>query len=101
MTESCTIEGMTKDPVSVEELLKVGKEMHRQILAQLTDNEKQFLISIKEGNPEWDAPGIQGIENLPGLRWKLSNIKKMSKEKHAGEVKKLKQALKGYSIRAI
>lgn len=85
--------GMTLEPVELSSLLKARDEMHRILLQDLTPNEKRFLISMKEGTPEWEALEIPGIENLPGLKWKLSNIKKMPKSKHAEELKKLKNAL--------
>lgn len=85
--------GMTIEPVELSSLLKARDEMHSILLTGLTANEKRFLISMKEGNPEWEALSIPGIENLPGLKWKLSNIKKMSKQKHAKELSKIKAVL--------
>jgi hypothetical protein len=70
--------------------------MLRTIRQDLTPNEKAFLISIKEGNPNWQALEIEGIENLPGLQWKLSNIKKMSEEKRVLALGKLKELLDIY-----
>ncbi len=86
-------EGMTNDPVTVSELSYACKKLHSQLLADLTVDEKRFLISMKEGNPDWQALRIPGIENLPGLQWKLKNIKSIKNDKQAQELEKLKRVL--------
>jgi predicted nucleotidyltransferase component of viral defense system len=88
--------GMTSEPVELKTLLDARDTMLRTIRQDLTPNEKAFLISIKEGNPNWQALEIEGIENLPGLQWKLSNIKKMSEEKRVLALGKLKELLDIY-----
>jgi len=40
------------------------------------------IVSVKEENPQWDLLGVPGIENLPGVRWKLQNIRRMAPMKH-------------------
>jgi hypothetical protein len=49
---------------------------------------------MKQGAPRWDLLGIPGIDNLPALQWKLMNIGKMDKTKHAKMLDKLKTTLK-------
>ncbi len=60
----------------------------------LTQEERKFLLTIKQANPEWNLLNIAGIENLPALKWKLINIKNMDKHKYQESLKKLKRALK-------
>jgi len=36
---------------------------------------------------------IEGIENLPAVKWKLLNIAKMSPSKHKEAIKKLRDRL--------
>ena len=86
--------GMTAQPVKLEELLAARDTFMHQLKTSLTNEERQFLISIKEGTPRWDLLGIPGIENLPSLQWKLMNIRKMNKKKHAEYLKKLRDKLK-------
>ncbi len=64
------------------------------IAESLTIEEKQFILSIKEGNPRWELLGIEGIENLPAVKWKLLNIARMSPRKHKKAVQKLRDYLK-------
>ncbi len=39
--------------------------------------------------------GIEGIENLPAVQWKLMNIQRMSRKKHIEALDKLKKVF-GY-----
>jgi hypothetical protein len=55
--------------------------------------EKQFFVSVKEGYPQWELLGLEGIENLPAVKWKLLNIAKMSNAKHQEVVKKFRDHL--------
>ncbi len=84
---------MTSEPVELKALLDARDTMLKILRKDLSKDEKAFLISIKEGNPNWQALGIEGIENLPGLQWKLSNIKRMSEEKRNIALGKLKESL--------
>ena len=85
--------GMTKHSVELSSLYAARLKLLATLKQDLTPSEKQFLISIKEGTPEWSALGIPGIQNLPGIQWKLSNIQKMLPEKRKNVLEKLKEAL--------
>jgi len=63
------------------------------IVRELTLQEKQFIVSIKEGTPRWELIGIEGVENLPAVKWKLLNIGRMSSSKHKKAVHKLRDYL--------
>lgn len=54
---------------------------------------KMFLIQLKSGNPDWSLFSIDGIENLPGIKWKLQNIKKIPEGKKVEQLNKLKRVL--------
>jgi hypothetical protein len=85
--------GMTKNAVSYEELVQVRYSLINKILKELTSNEREFLLSVKEGEPKWSLIPIPGIEKLPGLAWKNINIKKMEIEKQKEALEKLKKVL--------
>lgn len=86
-------QGLSRVEVSFKELLRVRKELIALLNQALTDEERKFLLSIKLGEPQWELIGIAGIENLPAIRWKLLNIKKLAKKKHLEAVGKLKVVL--------
>jgi predicted nucleotidyltransferase component of viral defense system len=84
---------MTLANVTCEDLEKTREELIATILKELTAQEKNFIISVKEGTPQWDLLGLDGIENLPAVKWKLINIGKMNPTKHEKSVRKLKDYL--------
>lgn len=84
--------GMTRIPVRIGELVHAREQLVLALHA-LTQDERQFIFSIKSGSPQWHLFPIHNIEELPAVRWKLQNIRQMSKSKHAAALQKLKQAL--------
>ena len=85
--------GMTDAPVSVDELVTVRKSLVRRITEGLSPDERRFLLSLKHGEPEWDLLGFDGLERLPALQWKLTNIRRMDPRKRAEAEGKLKAVL--------
>ncbi|MBN1869840.1 MAG: nucleotidyl transferase AbiEii/AbiGii toxin family protein [Candidatus Omnitrophica bacterium] len=69
--------GMVDDEASYEELIQARERLIQVVKHRFTRDDKEFLISLKMGQPEWSLLGIKGIENLPAVRWKLFNINKM------------------------
>jgi len=86
--------GMTDSPVTCEELEATRERLVSEIENGLAPAEKNFLVSIKQGEPQWNLLGLPGIERLPALQWKLANIRRMDKAKQAYMLEKLKSALK-------
>jgi predicted nucleotidyltransferase component of viral defense system len=85
--------GMTDSGVTYEELESVRERLITEVVKGISLTERKFLISMKNGAPEWTLLGIPGIENLPALQWKLANIRKMDKTKQEIMLNKLKSAL--------
>jgi predicted nucleotidyltransferase component of viral defense system len=86
-------QGMTLEEVTCEDLEKTREELVSMIARELTIQEKQFIVSVKEGMPQWDLIGIEGVDNLPAVKWKLLNIGKMNPSKHKKAVRKLRDYL--------
>jgi predicted nucleotidyltransferase component of viral defense system len=85
--------GMSFVDISIEDLIKSRKRLVNKIRAELTDSERRFIFSVKEGNPDWQLLGISGIEGLPAVRWKLFNISRMAPQKHKKALDKLRICL--------
>jgi len=60
---------------------------------KLTIEERKFIVSVKEGYPRWELLALEGVENLPAVKWKLLNIGKMHPSKHQKSVHKLRDYL--------
>ena len=74
-------EGMLAETVTLEALVEVREKLIAEIQSKLTLDEKRFLVSLKKGEPEWSLLGIEKVEELPAVRWKLQNIRKMDNAK--------------------
>lgn len=86
--------GMTDAKITYEELELTRHKLIKTIDETLTDNDRSFLLSVKEGKPKWDLAGLPpSMESLPGVRWKLLNIQRMPPEKHKEMLKKLEDKL--------
>lgn len=80
-------------PDSLKEIGEAREELIRLLLRDLSDKERRFAISIKAAKPEWRLLGIEGIDKLPGIQWKLRNIKRMPVDKHRKQLGYLKKVL--------
>ncbi len=87
------LEGMTFVKVSLEELEATRSNLVKAIRESLTNAERVFILSLKKGKPQWELLGIEGIDLLPAVRWKLLNIAKMDKKKRASAIIKLEKSL--------
>jgi predicted nucleotidyltransferase component of viral defense system len=85
--------GMTIDEVACEDLIAARERLLETVKNDLTEDEKAFLVSLKEGQPKWSKIGIEGIEKLPAIQWKLRNIRNMSEKKREESLQKLKRTL--------
>ena len=88
------VAGMTVDKVRLEDLLKAREKLIKLVKSSINDDEKSFLVSFKKGEPEWSLLGLEGISELPAVKWKLINIGKMNPSKHKEALDKLKRILK-------
>ena len=89
-------EGMTRTPVSLEELLSIRKRLIADIQSRFDENPKRFLLSLHDGLPDFDAIGRPEAANLPAVRWKLINLKKLKSDnasKHAEQRHELEHLL--------
>jgi hypothetical protein len=54
-----------------------------------------FLLALKQGTADWRDFPLPETERLPAVQWKLLNIQRMSKAKHAAAIAKLEMVLFG------
>lgn len=81
-------QGMVVEPVTAEELRIVGEQLVSRLHEEMTQDEKRFIVSVKEGKPLWDLLGVSGAENLPAVQWKLQNIQRMTPMKQREALRK-------------
>ena len=79
-------EGMTTEVASIEELKAARERMTKDLLVRLDSNAMRFLLSLHDGEPDFDAIGLPQAAELPAVRWKLLNLEKLRAQnpaKHA------------------
>ncbi len=82
---------------SLEKLVDVRSRLRADVVQRLTENHRSFLIGLAEAEPDWLLLDCEHAESLPGLRWKLINLKKFQKSRPADFAKQaetLKSLLK-------
>jgi predicted nucleotidyltransferase component of viral defense system len=85
--------GMTASPVTCEEL-EAAREHYIAVIGEaLTQPERQFLFSLKLGEPDWTLLPIAGVDRLPAVQWKLLNIRRMSVDKRKQSAERLRRKL--------
>ncbi len=85
--------GMPRIESSLEDLIEIQYALSDTLVRALDDDEKEFLLSVKRGEPEWDRLGIDHLSRLPAIQWKVANIRKMGPEKHKAAVDQLMKVL--------
>jgi hypothetical protein len=75
-------EGLTFNPITLDELNLAREKLVTQLLSDLTEREKQFLISVKSKKPQWNLIEVGHIKDMPAVKWKLLNLEKMDKKSH-------------------
>lgn len=87
------LQGMTKERLAYEDLEQARALLIKTVMNQLTNEDRKFLLSVNIGEPKWELLGIVNMENMPGVKWKILNIKKMSPIKRIEDVECLKKKL--------
>lgn len=84
---------MAEAPVALAELESTREQLTELVRTTLLDDEREFLLSFKAREPKWGLLGLDGVENLPAVKWKMINLQKMSKDKHKSAYQKLERCL--------
>lgn len=85
-------EGMTIEHVPLETLLAARERLIDDIGARTTGAAAEFLLSVHDGEPEFGLIGLPAAAELPAIRWKLLNLRKLmiqNPQKHADQRQRL------------
>jgi predicted nucleotidyltransferase component of viral defense system len=89
--------GMTAERVELQELLSARQRMIAELHGGLDATEREFLLSIARNQPNWSLLGIEHLEQMPGVRWKLANLDRLAKanpKKFAAQGEELERLLR-------
>ncbi len=90
--------GMTNEPVSCEELEQAREDLIQVVQTSFNEDDKNFLLSVKRGEPQWNLLPIKDIDRLPAVRWKLMNLAKLPEIKRNQLLDRLNNVLSGFQI---
>jgi len=88
--------GMVDGELTLDELVQIRERYIDIVSNSMSNGERKFLVSLKQGEPEWKLLGIANIDSLPAIQWKLRNIqllKDRNKAKYEESLNKLKSKL--------
>lgn len=71
--------GMTRQPVSLDDLLEVRRRLFTELPAALTDRQRAFLLALVKGEPDWSLMECPYLRDLPAIRWKLENLSRLKR----------------------
>ncbi|MCF6347865.1 MAG: nucleotidyl transferase AbiEii/AbiGii toxin family protein [Flavobacteriaceae bacterium] len=86
-------EGMSNKPFNYQEFEETREALVDIIHKNLTDRDKEFLLSFKNLTPNWS---IYDFEKFPAVQWKLQNLQKLKDSnpiKYIALFKSLKEKL--------
>jgi len=88
--------GMARETFTYTEYEETRIELVNAIRDILNEDDKRFLISFKEGEPDWTIGSFHEFADYPSVRWKLQNIitlRSSNPVKHQNQRNILKQVL--------
>lgn len=89
--------GMTVTPFSYETFESTRKQLLETVLKSLTKDDRDFLLSFKKGEPQWELLPTLDLKHLPAVQWKLLNIQNLIRTnptKHKEMLQALNEKLK-------
>jgi predicted nucleotidyltransferase component of viral defense system len=85
--------GMTTVDVPLEELIAARAALVNEIVGNMPEGHRQFLVRFKQGNPDWTLLAVPGAADLPAVRWKQRNLDRLTAEARARLVRELFEVL--------
>jgi predicted nucleotidyltransferase component of viral defense system len=86
-------EGMTEQPVSRDELVGAREALIGDIVGNMPDAHRRFLVSFERGIPDWTLLGVPDAAGLPAVKWRQQNLDKLTEKKRAELIEALESVL--------
>jgi hypothetical protein len=90
-------EGMSDIIFSYSDFEAARKDLIEKVNGLLAENDKEFIISFEQGNPEWEKCCAGNLSEYPSIKWKLLNILKLKEtnpDKHKSGMDRLSSFFK-------
>jgi predicted nucleotidyltransferase component of viral defense system len=86
-------QGMTDEAVTLADLIATRTKLVSEIVGKMPLAHRRLLISVEQGEPDWSQLPLEGIADLPAVRWRLQNIRTLSAERRSTNVEELARVL--------
>lgn len=70
-------QGMTREPVPLEDLLELRNRLFSELPAALTERHRAFLLGLVQGSPDWSLMRCPHLRDMAAVRWKTQNLKRL------------------------
>ena len=81
--------GMARDQVTLNELIVCRKKVVEDLHHSLETRHREFLVSVMEEKPKWELMPFKNLELMPGIKWRLQNLRAISNNKRKEEISRL------------
>ncbi len=85
--------GLTEEDITLETLLDARTVLVDNITSNMPEDHKHFLVSFYRRKPEWSRLGLDGLDQLPAVRWRELNLDKAGEKTRVDMVRKLEKVL--------
>ena len=66
--------GMTEKPVALEALQQTQQALIDQLVGDMPEHHRRFLLGFEQGNPDWTLLSIAHVKDLPAVLWRQRNL---------------------------
>ena len=85
--------GMTEKPVALEALQQTQQALIDQLVGDMPDHHRRFLLGFEQGSPDWTLLSIAHVKDLPAVLWRQRNLATRTPAQLEGLVSLLSQSL--------
>jgi predicted nucleotidyltransferase component of viral defense system len=75
--------GMTSEPIDLAALLNTQQQLMAELPQALTQNHRNFLLSLVQAKPDWSLLPFNHLQDMPAIKWKLQNLNNLKSKNPA------------------
>jgi hypothetical protein len=88
-----SFEGMTDEPVPLEELLAAREALIADIVGKMPNDHRRFFVSFERGEPDWQLLGLPVAATFPAVRRRQQNLSKLTAKQRNARIAWLEEVL--------
>ena len=85
--------GMTETPVTLDDLMKARQTMVTEVIGDMPQHHREFLVDFEAGSPDWSMLNIKGADKLPAVKWRQMNFDHLDRNDRIENVSQLAEVL--------